>query len=90
MCLPWPFGFLFSTSPSYFPAGLPGENTPSNPKDYKSSKAYALWKKHIQQIAGKLGIEFLSFKDEIPSKSPDGEKIEEVEEILVKHIDDKD
>jgi len=66
-----------STSPSYFPAGLPGQNTPSNPKDYKASKAYALWKKHIKKIAGKLGIEFLSFKDEIPSKSPGGEKIEE-------------
>jgi len=66
-----------STSPSHFPAGLPGQNTPSNPKDYKSSEAYALWKKHIKKIAGKLGIEFLSFKDEIPSKSPGGEKIEE-------------
>jgi len=75
-----------STSPSFFPAGLPGEGTPSNPKDYKSSQAYALWKKHIQQIASKLGIKFLSFKDEIPSKSPDGEKIEEP---LTEGINDK-
>jgi len=75
-----------STSPSHFPAGLPGQNTPSNPKDYKSSEAYALWKKHIKKIAGKLGIEFLSFKDEIPSKSPEGEKIEEP---LTEGINDK-
>ena len=70
-----------STSPSYFPAGVAGKTTPSNPKDYKSSKAFSLWKKHIKQIAGKLGIEFLSFKDEIPSKAPDGEKIKEPNKV---------
>jgi len=70
-----------STSVSYFPAGVAGKTTPTNPKDYKASKAFSLWKKHIKQIADKLGIEFLSFKDQIPSKSPDGEKIDEPNKV---------
>ena len=82
-----------STSVSYFPAGVAGKTTPTNPKDYKGSQAYSLWKKHIKQIAGKLGIEFLSFKDEIPSRSPDGEKIDEPNKVnknpLKEGINDK-
>jgi len=69
-----------STSVSYFPAGVAGKTTPTNPIDYKGSKAFTMWKKHIKQIAGKLGIKFLSFKDEIPSKAPDGERIDEPNE----------
>ena len=64
--------------PSYYPAGVPGIDTPTN-KDYKQSKAYSLWKKRIKDIALIVGYEFLDFLDkkDIPAKSPSGEKIKE-------------
>ena len=65
---------------TYFPAGVPGETTPTNPQDYKSTKAYSLWKKQIKKIAKALGIKFLTFKDVEIAKNPvtpDGEKVKE-------------
>jgi len=76
-----------SNTVSYFPAGVAGKTTPSNPTDYKATQAFSAWKKLIKQIAGKLGTKFLTFKDvEIPKKAPDGEKIEEP---LTEGINDK-
>jgi len=71
-----------SNAVSYFPAGVPGEDTPTNPTDYKSTKAFSAWKKLIKKIAGKLGTKFLTFKDvEIPKKDQDGDKIEEPNKV---------
>jgi len=71
-----------SNATSYFPAGVPGKATPTNPTDYKSTKAFSAWKKLVKQIAGKLGTKFLTFKDvEIPKKSPEGEKIKEPNKV---------
>tara|TARA_R110000851_G_scaffold37986_6_gene97788 strand:+ start:6814 stop:7980 length:1167 start_codon:yes stop_codon:yes gene_type:complete len=64
--------------PTYFQAGLPGEETATN-KDYKFTKAYSLWKKHINKIALLVGWEFVDFltKKDIPSKTPSNDKIKE-------------
>jgi len=67
-------------SNTYFPAGIPGQTTPTNTQDYKSTKAYELWKKQIRMVAKALGIKFLTFKDvEVAKKpvTPDGEKVKE-------------
>ena len=62
--------------PSFFPAGVPGKNTPTN-KDYQGDRAYQLWMKRVKSIATSVGYEYLNFLDkkEIPSKSPKGNKI---------------
>ena len=36
--------------PSFFPAGVPGKNTPTN-KDYQGDRAYQLWMKRVKSIA---------------------------------------
>jgi len=67
-------------SPSFFPAGVPGKTTPSNPKDYKQAKAYREWQKFITNIARTAGMEFLNFLDAEDSAigtTPTGEKIKE-------------
>lgn len=66
--------------PSFFPSGLPGKTTPSNPKDYKQRKAYSEWKKFISKIALVAGLEFISYLDAEQSnvgRTPTGEKIKE-------------
>jgi len=65
--------------PSYYPAGIAGSSTPAGGKDYSTYKAYPKWKSRIKDIALILGYEFLDFLDkkEIPSKTPDGEKIDQ-------------
>ena len=72
-------GRINNNVPSYYPSGRPGSETPTSGKDYKSSKAYGLWKSRIKDIALIVGYEFIDFLDkkEIPSKTPDGEKIKE-------------
>tara|TARA_B100000424_G_scaffold271048_1_gene272258 strand:- start:1412 stop:2581 length:1170 start_codon:yes stop_codon:yes gene_type:complete len=64
--------------PSYYPAGIPGVTTATN-KDYKGTQAYKRWSKRIKDIALVIGYEFIDFldKEEIPSKTPDGEKIKD-------------
>lgn len=81
---------------TYFPAGVPGETTPTNPQDYKSTIAYELWKKQIRKIAKALGAKFLTFKDaEVAKKpvTPDGQKIKEpnkvVKNALKEGVEDK-
>ena len=67
-------------SPSFFPAGVPGKTTPSNPQDFKQAKAYREWQKFITKIARVAGMEFLDFLDAEDSsigKTPSGESIEE-------------
>jgi len=67
-------------SPSFFPAGVPGKTTPSNPVDYKQGKAYREWQKFITNVARTAGMEFLNFLDAEDStigKTPSGEKVEE-------------
>ncbi len=71
-------------SPSFFPAGVPGVTTPSNPKDYTQSKAYREWQKFITNVASRAGMNFLNFLNAEQSKigkTPAGEKIKEPNKI---------
>jgi hypothetical protein len=71
-------------SPSFFPAGVPGVTTPSNPKDYTQTKAYSAWRKFITKIARVAGMEFLNFLDADTSKkgkTPTGEKVKEPNKV---------
>ena len=55
---------------SYFPSGQAGKRTPMNQKDYKGTKAYNMWKKHITNIIGNIGYEFVNWKkDSVDIKS---------------------
>jgi len=68
-----------ANAPSYFPSGKPGSTTAASGKDYKETKAYSLYRKRIKDIALVLGYEFVNFmgKDEIPDRTPTGEKVKE-------------
>ena len=72
-------GVKNDNTPSYYSSGIPGKSTPAGGKDYKSSKAYSLWKKRIKDIASMVGWEFIDFLDrkDIPSKTPSNDKIKE-------------
>tara|TARA_R110001632_G_scaffold7553_4_gene30121 strand:+ start:73 stop:2493 length:2421 start_codon:yes stop_codon:yes gene_type:complete len=48
-------------SPSSFPAGVPGTTTATNQDDLPSHKAYAQWKKSVDNIATQLGMELLDY-----------------------------
>jgi len=54
---------------SYYPSGVAGQTTPSNQLDWKGSKAYNAWKKHITRVAGRLGMEFVNWLGTENSKS---------------------
>ena len=49
---------------SYFPSGVAGKQTPMNQKDFKGTKAYNMWKKHITNIIGNIGYSFVNWKDD--------------------------
>lgn len=81
---------------TYFPAGVAGKTTPTNPQDYKATQAYNLWKKQIRKIAKALGSKFLTFKDvEVAKKpvTPDGQKVKEPNKVsknsLKEGVEDK-
>jgi hypothetical protein len=58
---PYPNGPVKSVS--YFPAGVAGETTPTNQTDYKGTKAYKEWQKHISRFAQSLGYKFVDWLD---------------------------
>ena len=62
---------IYVDAVSFFPAGKAGALTPINRADYKGTKAYATWKKHISGIATQAGYELLAFnkKEEDESKT---------------------
>ena len=67
-------------SPSFFPAGVPGVTTPSNPKDYTQTTAYKKWQAFITNIALRTGERFLNFLDADTSKkgvTPKGDRVTE-------------
>ena len=55
---------------TYYPAGVPGETTPTNSEDYKTAKAYEKWKARIHQVAKAYGSKFLDFKDIETARKP--------------------
>jgi predicted kinase len=73
------FSYSNTNMPTFYPAGIPGESTPTHPKDYTQAAAYKKWKKRIKPIALSVGYKYLDFlnKKDIPKKSPDGGKIKE-------------
>ena len=46
---------------TYFPAGVAGANTTTNPQNYKETKAYLKWKNRIKQVAQTAGMKFINF-----------------------------
>jgi hypothetical protein len=49
------------TSPSSFPSGVEGKETPTNQQNLKTKAAYQVWKKHILQLSTKIGMQFIDF-----------------------------
>ena len=70
----------YSQGVTYFPAGVAGANTTTNPKNYKETKAYSKWKSRIKKIAQTAGMQFISFMGAEQSKDKknlDGDRIKE-------------
>ena len=63
---PYPKGPVQSVS--YFPSGVAGKTTPTNQQDYKGTKAYKEWQKHIKRVAGILGMKFVNWLSADDSK----------------------
>jgi hypothetical protein len=65
---------------TYFPAGVAGADTATNPQNYKETKAYKNWKSRITKIAQIAGMKFISFMGAEESKDStnvSGDKISE-------------
>tara|TARA_Y100000385_G_scaffold111440_1_gene115659 strand:+ start:1764 stop:4082 length:2319 start_codon:yes stop_codon:yes gene_type:complete len=65
---------------TYFPAGVAGADTITNPQNYKETKAYKNWKSRITKIAQIAGMKFISFMGAEESKDTtnvSGDKIRE-------------
>ena len=58
----------YSHGVTYFPAGVAGVNTATNPKSYKDTKAFGRWKKRIKTIAQTAGMKFFDWLEAEESK----------------------
>ncbi len=47
--------------PSFYPSGVPGKTSKTNPKIYRSLSAYNKWKKEQNNLASILGYELLNY-----------------------------
>ena len=65
---------------TYFPAGVAGANTTTNPQNYKETKAYLKWKNRIKQVAQTAGMKFINFmgaEESKDTKNLQGNKMDE-------------
>ena len=56
-----PAAATYEQGVTYFPAGVAGADTTTNPQNYKETKAYAKWKTRMTQVAQTAGMKFISF-----------------------------
>tara|TARA_B100001094_G_scaffold331399_1_gene399555 strand:- start:97 stop:2508 length:2412 start_codon:yes stop_codon:yes gene_type:complete len=47
--------------PSYYPSGVPGKTSKTNPKIYRTLTAFGKWKKEQDKLANTLGYELLDY-----------------------------
>jgi len=65
---------------TYFPAGVAGADTTTNPSNFEETKAYSKWKARIKLIAQTAGMKFIDFMGAEDSKKTynlQGDRIEE-------------
>jgi len=70
----------YSQGVTYFPAGVAGASTPTNPKNYKETTAYSKWRSRIKKIAQTAGMQFIDFmgaEQAKDKKNLEGDKMKE-------------